>query len=232
MNCRPWLERVAEELAGQGLPAGVRTRLLDELRDHLNDLMEGGTNVATDVEMESRMGSPEELAAGAAADYRRAAWVRRHPLLVFGVAPVPVVLLGMMVYLLSFAAIGYVVDAVTHDRGGLESIPRNIIVPVATGFTYSIRFVPFLALAVVFGYLATRYRVRGWWLFAAVVQVAILAGAATAQLDRSDLPGQSQLSVGLGTPLTGWLQAIQLLLPLAIGCLFLRAMVRRARAIA
>jgi hypothetical protein len=231
MDCRHWLERVAEELAGQGLPARVRVRLMDELRDHVDDLTERGTDMATDTQIELWMGSPEELAAGAVADYRRTAWVRRHPFLVFGIAPIPLAFLGVVLYLLAFAAIGYAVEVATQSKGGLEALPRNIILPVATGFTYSIRFVPFLFLAIAFSMLAIRNRMSWWWLASSVLQVAILGGAATSQMHQSDVPGKSTLMVGIGVPFADWLQAIQVLVPLAIGGAFLLIASRGMRSV-
>jgi hypothetical protein len=232
MGHRSWLERVAGELAGQGLPAAVRARLLDELRDHLDDLTEGGTTVATEAQVMERMGEPGELAATAVAEYRRAGWVRRHPVLVFGFAPVPAALVAMVGYVLVAGGIGYVVTAAGYGDEGPNALSRDTLNRIASGFAVTLGFVPFLVAAVWFGWLAVRSRVSGWWLAAAIAQVAILGGAATTQLIPSDLAGQSQLVVGLGIPLSGWRQAAQLLIPVAIGWIALRAANRRAAAIA
>ena len=227
MDCRQWLERLENGLAGQGLPARVNARLMDELRDHLDDLVRGGADMA--IGTECLMGCPEELAVGAAEDYRRTSWVRRHRVLVFGLAPIPLVVLGLALYILAFTSVGYAVDALTQNKGGLRSIPRNILEPVGMGLTFSIRFVPFLILAAIYGWLGVRYRISGWWLAVAVVEVAALAGAATSQLIIGDLPGEGQLMVGLASPVAGWSQAIQLALPLAIGGVFLRVATSRAK---
>lgn len=227
MQRRPWLERVAEELARQRLPGTVRTRLLAELRDHLEDLAEGGIDVETEREPELQMGSPEDLASGAAAEYR-SAWVRRHPLLVFAVAPAPLAILGVVAYMLSAAAAAYAVAAVGYHGEGFQAIPRSVLEPLASGFACSIRFVPFLLVVAAFGWLGLRYRVGRWWLAAALIQIALLGGAATAQLSVSELPGESQLSVGLSSPV-GWLQGVQLLLPLMVGWWFLRVTARREK---
>jgi hypothetical protein len=230
MDRRRWLERVADELAGRGLPAGVRGRLLAELRDHLEDLTEGGADMATAEEVGQRMGEPGELAAAAAAEYRKAVWVRRHPLLVFGLAPAPAVLLGITVYMLAIAAVGYAMDSAGVSD---ESLSRDGLVRAVAAFVwYGVGFVPFLAATAAFGWLAARSGVRGRWLAAAVVQVALFGGMAVVQLNWSDLPGESQLLLGFGFPLVGWRQAAQLLLPLTLGWLSLRAAGRRAAAAA
>jgi hypothetical protein len=228
MDRQRWLEQMANELAGRGVPAGVRARLMDELRDHLDDLMEGGENVSTEADVSRVMGTPEGLADATAGAHRPATWVRRHPLIVFGLAPVPIAVLGTAVYMLAAWAVGSAVAAGYNCE--IEEIPRGVLVPMATVFSYSIGFVPFLALAAAFGWLGVRCRARAWWLAAAVVQVALLASSATTELHPSDLPGASQLIIALNLPLMGWRQAAQLLIPALIGGVYLRAIVRADRA--
>ncbi len=224
MDRRRWLEQMANELAERGVPAGVRARLMEELRDHLDDLTEGGVNVDTEADVSRLMGTPEGLAGASAGAVRPVTWVRRHPLIVFGLAPVPVAFLGVAVYLLAAWAVGAAVAA-GYDCE-ISEIPKGVLIPVATVFAYSIGFVPFLALAVAFGRLGVRCRARARWLAAAVAQVALLAGTATTELHRSDLPGASQLVVALGLPLTDWRQVIQLLIPVLIGGVYLRVIGR------
>jgi hypothetical protein len=220
MDRRRWLERVANELVGQGLPARVRARLLEELQDHLDDLMEGGETMATEAAIAERMGDPGELAAAASAPYRGTRWVRRHPLLVFGLAPLPAILLGVALYTLALVAVGYGAIAVGYDE---DSFSRT----AATALVYGMGFIPFPAVAVILGRLVVRCGVSRWWAVAALAQVTLLAGFATVQLTWSDLPGQSQLMVGFRAPLSGWRQAAQLVLPLVAGWLVIRAAGRR-----
>jgi hypothetical protein len=172
-------------------------------------------------EAENRMGSPVELATSVAAEYRGSSWVRRHPALVFAVAPLPLVILAVATYLLSAAAAAYALEKVAYGGSDLHALPRSIVVPVASAFTFSIRFVPFLVLAAGFGWLALRCGVGKWWLAAAVLQIALLDGIVTANLSVSDLPGDSKLMIGLDS-VVGWLQAVQLVLPLVVGWIFLR----------
>lgn len=205
MDRRRWLEWVAAELAGRGLPAGVRARLLAELRDHLDDLTEG-----EGMEVEQRMGSPAAVAA--AVEHR--GWVRRHPVLVFGLAPVPVLLLTVASYVFIFASLGY---ALLSAAGFDDSAPPDGTVRIAgDALWYGIAFVPFLAVTAAFGWLAVRSG-TGRWAVVALAQVVILAGVVTVRTTWSDLPEQSKLMVGVGLPMTGWRQAAQMLLPLALG---------------
>lgn len=244
MNRLPWLERVAEELARQGMPARVRRRLLDELRDHIDDLTEGGQKMASDKDLERQMGPADELAAGAAAQYRQSSWVRRHPLLVFGMAPVPLTIGFLALYLVLSGVAGYALFALRYGPDAYESVPRDVLERVTLLHSHTVGFVPFLALVVVFGRLAVKYRVSGWWLTAAAVQVAILGGVVASQVILSDVPGNSQFMVGFTLPpwvLSNgavnalspppWRQLAQLVLPLIVGWVFLRA-ARRQQAVA
>ena len=208
MDRRRWLERVEAELVTRGVPAGVRARLLAELRDHLGDLTEGGDRAT---ELERRMGAPAAVAAAV----ERGGWVRRHPLLVFGLAPVPALLLAAVCYMLVLAGLGYAF-------GEEGAPPEGIVRFTAEALLYGIAFVPFLAVAAGFGWLAVRSRASGWWAVVALGQAVTLAAVMTVRSTWSDLPGQSQLIVGVGLPFTGWRQAAQMLLPLALGWYALR----------
>lgn len=220
MDRRQWLERVERELAGRGLPADVRARLLGELRDHLDDLTEGGANVATDVEQ--LMGAPAELAAVAGAEHRRGGWVRRHPVLVFGLAPVPVAAACAVLYGAALVAAGYAAGV-----GGLAT--DATVRTVATALVYGVAFVPFALAALVLARLWTGARIGRGWALAALAQVALVAGAATVQLTWSDLPGQSQLAVGVSVPFAAARQGAQLALPLLVGLAVVWAARREAR---
>ena len=128
MDRRHWLERVDDELAGAGLTAGVRGRLMEELRDHLEDLSEGRGDMATETEVVQWMGDPVELAAAVVAESRQVSWVRRHSLLVFGLAPVPTISMGVALYVSLLVALGYFATAIGYNE---HSFPRA----VATAFT-------------------------------------------------------------------------------------------------
>src|SRR5215212_5391830 len=102
MPHRRWPDRVDDELARRGVPARFRRRLLAELRDHADDLTDGEGLTMTDEERNARLGEPAALAARAAEEYRRARWTSRHPLLVFGLLPLPATLLVFAATVLLF----------------------------------------------------------------------------------------------------------------------------------
>src|SRR5262245_51280339 len=100
MERRPWLERVANELDRRGVPARHRSRFLAELRDHLDDLTEEGFDMANEANADARLGTPADVAAVAATEYARCGWFRRHPVVAFGLLPVPVTMMCLVGYIL------------------------------------------------------------------------------------------------------------------------------------
>jgi hypothetical protein len=243
MDRRPWLERAEGELARRGVPARGRRRLIAEWRDHLADLMDEGLPMTA---TESKMGDPAAVAAGAAEQYRRAGWVRRHPLLTFGLTPLPVVLatfVGMVLVLelsaLAFAELLY---------GDAEQIPRAHIVRLMYGFNYCVRFLPFAVITAWFTRMYLRSGVSVWWYATGVGQVLLIAGTLVSEIYLRDEPGQSTWMVGFAwmpvpisdgqwvlpyLPKVGWPQLAQLAAPLAVvGALFALARRRELRRLA
>jgi hypothetical protein len=239
MSQRTWLERVALELARRGVPAGRRSRLLGELRDHLEDLKEGGMAMAEQT-LEAVLGQPEEVAASAAEEYRRAGWVRRHPLLVFGLAPLPAAVVGVALYLLLAMGVAWVGCMVFGEP---EREAHTVVGRLVVAYVFTAGFVPFAACAVLFGRLAIRHGAGRWWLGLAVAQVALLAWAVVSRLTLSDVPGKSTLTLGLRVPpwngLDSWAALfstagaqplMQFVLPLLVGMIYLRTAPKQERA--
>jgi|SRR5579884_1265821 len=228
MGSRSWLERVGRELARRGVPAGRRSRLLAELRDHLQDLTEGGERMSK-IALDEVLGQPEAVAEQAATAYRKENWIRRHPLWVFGITPLPAALLGLTLYLLLAFGAAWLLERCFGElpvSGDHERLGRILL----TAYAYTIGLVPFVACAVFFGWLAVRSKVSRWWLVVAVAQVGIVAWMVVTSVKFSDVPGQSQLLIGLRLPpwnnLNSWASLLspgllQLALPLAVGMIYL-----------
>jgi hypothetical protein len=86
------VEFVGKLLLRRGVPAGYVGRLLAELTEHREDLVEelrrgGRANEAATIEADVRMGEPAALAEAVLARLRRGSVAGRHPLLTFVVAP-------------------------------------------------------------------------------------------------------------------------------------------------
>ena len=120
MPHRNWAERVDDELARRGVPARFRRRLLAELRDHADDLTDGEGLTMTDDELNARLGEPAALATQAAEEYRRARWTSRHPLLVFGLLPLPATLL---VFAATVLLLGLAASVLGVAPGDVDNLP-------------------------------------------------------------------------------------------------------------
>jgi hypothetical protein len=234
MDHRPWLERVEGELARRGVPARWRRRLLAELRDHLADLTEEGARMTTDqMTLAAQLGPPEQVAATAAEEYRKAGWVRRHPLLVFGLMPVPALVLGFAGTMLFFELV--VAAAAIAAGVSLDDPPRSVAVPLAYTVHFASRILAFVLLMAVFTRLYLRSGVRWGWYAAAAGQILFLAATFFSVLTIRDEPGQSTLMFGLAfLPVPnstlrqiGWSQVAQFAAPLIVGWLMVRAARRR-----
>lgn len=241
MNHQPWRDRLEAELIRRGVPAKFRRRLLAEASDHADDLTEEGEmSCAT---MEARLGRPDEVAATAADQYRRATWTRRHPLLVFGLLPVPlfvltVVVLGVVMPF-AFAGIGWLT---VPDLGSPTA--RGLVVTSAYAVAWALKFVPFAFMTWFFTRRFVRSGVHWGWYAAALTQVLFLAGTFFSTIRYSDVPGDSSLALGFSwmpsptadggttawSPL-GWSQPFQLLVPAGLAWVLVKLARRREAAL-
>ncbi len=67
----PWLEEIRANLTSQGLPQPYIERLVRELRDHHNDIIDEGMNMESEKNSaaDQRMGQPAHIAEAAACEY-------------------------------------------------------------------------------------------------------------------------------------------------------------------
>lgn len=240
----PWIKRVEDELSRQGVPARYRRRLLAELRDHVEDLTDEGMLMQTEDVLNARLGDPEMLAAKAAEEFRRTRWTSRHPLLVFGLLPLPVTLFVFVTTLVLFGLAAYCIGWLI--AGDVGQLPRPVVVALAYSAAWGVRFAPFVLLVVLFSRLHLRSQVSRWWLATAAVQVLVVAGSLVSSVQYSSEPGRSAWILGFAwmpvphgdgwalpfLNLIGWMQALQIAVPLAVGALVFHASHRRQVALA
>ena len=93
------------ELEQRGLPPAYIERLLGELDDHYNDLLEErsssmGAARKLDFEaddLQKRLGEPTQLAIFAAEQYRARSFWGRHPTVTFLLGPLPLLLISWII---------------------------------------------------------------------------------------------------------------------------------------
>lgn len=192
-----WLERYRRELERRGVPLSFQKRFMEELQDHLFDLTEEITmpeNIPPDTlsrTITDRLGAPEHVATATAAEYARGRFAARHPFVMFGVMPLPVTLLLVVMlgipFMLLFDVFGIAV----------EVIPRSVLVALAYTFMWLCRVVPCATAAAVFSRAYVHSKVSAWWFVAAAAQLLAFASLFDCRVCFSDLPGESSLRLGV-----------------------------------
>lgn len=181
----------------------------------------------------TRLGDPAELADRAAEEYRRTRWSVRRTAVVFGLLPLPATATAFAATLLLLWTAAFGIGRMT---GGDENVPRKLVIAFAYASAWGAAFVPFAATAVVFTRLYLRSRVGPGWFVAAAVQILVVAGSLVSSIRYSDVPGQSAWLLGfVWAPIPtndgwilpfadamSWMQATQVLVPIAIGAILLR----------
>ena len=227
MANRVWLDEVRERLAKHALPPAYIRRFMDELSDHFQDIQE--ENMSTDANVLSRLGEPEHVAEAAATAYRRRSFLGRHPtaaFFVFGVSPI--------VSLIAFEAIALCLFALAVWLTGEEEASNFIrkigfvgqeLAPYV--LTICTVVIPTVILSILYCKLAKRLCIRKRWMIVSCISLSAIAMLLHWSVRFSDTPGQNGLTLGLWIPpWCGWVPPLrclgQFLMPLAIGCWFLR----------
>ncbi len=227
MKNQRWLDALRAELIKQGLPKRYIRRLMKELADHTLDLMEEqemDDRKNDCAAMENHLGKPQELAEAAVANYRAAKFVGRHPWLTFLVAPVPVMVLTWIGFVLIGGGLLNALPSILGDAYDVEGKAASewlpLLIWMVRAFDYTLRFVPSAAVVVVFCYLVRRSGRSFRWALAACGLVAVLSAGVQTQLTLSDVPGESAYRVAFGLPLglsiPSMTTIVQFAIPLAI----------------
>jgi hypothetical protein len=234
MSNHRMLETVAAELRRCGLPSAEVARLLQELADHVADLLaeQGGLmNEAMQVNerIESRLGRPEDLVAAALANRRQTSVFGRHPILSFVMAPIPLAILSWAGFFLLWIGLVQATGWILGENA-LRDLPalRDYLMMI---MKVGMRFLAPAVAVVLLCWCAKRGGMSWRWTLAATCLVALLAGALVVQSTISTEARKGTITFGLGMPVLHWVNLIQLLVPLSVGTLFLwRARSHRLRA--
>jgi hypothetical protein len=176
MDARPWLEQLRDELARRNLPPLYRERLLSELADHITDSMEDP--MSTDAQdlralVTHQLGSPREVAASAAREYRKGHFCGRHPILSFMFRPIVALPLlwaaSLLVFGVSLKLLGVGGGEPTAEQ---LQLARTVLPYVVSAMVV----VPIALAAAIFCWLGQRAAVGWRWPLAACLLLAILSG--------------------------------------------------------
>ena len=218
MNAERWLEHLRAELVRRKLPPFYVERFVLELSDHFSDCMED--RMSTDAKdlhgVFQRLGSPGQVATSAAQEYRRARFSRRHPVLTFVLFPV------LSLPVLWFCKIALVVLLVKmlgieSGKQGVRSALWDVADAALPFVIVSLTVLPVAIAAAFFCRLAMRADVNWKWSLAACSLLAVIGGAAVAQLALPTETTRGSLSFGFGISThPSAAQVLQFLVPLAI----------------
>jgi hypothetical protein len=239
MSKQRLLETVAVGLRRQGLPAADIARLLDELDDHVTDILtEEGVLMHEPMEMkeriEARIGRPELLVAAAVANRRQASFFGRHPVWSFIVAPIPLAVLAWTAFVFGFfglleGAAWLFGDAFAIEGKVVSEWPTWLFYTIKA-FEYAAPFLPSALVAVLLCWCAKRGGLSWKWTLTACGLVAFVAWTLVVQMKLPEEPGQGQYMLGFGLPFFRLMNFFQLLVPLAVGTLYLLGSRRRTAA--
>lgn len=218
MTNQPWLDEVQKRLAKNDLPPSYIQRLMEELADHFQDLTEETMN--TEANVLSRLGEPNQVAGVAIQAYRQRTFFGRHPfakLWVFAVSPVAAMFLVFALLFLGVLAFCGICG-ISGIKKHAQSIDPTAL---AWGISLFAIILPAALLTISYCRWAKRFGVGKRWMLVSSGVLAVIAMLSYQNVALSDMPGQSQLTVGLGLGLPpSLLQFVQLLIPLAIGLWF------------
>ena len=219
MSNHRMLETMAAELRRHGLSSAEVARLLQELDDHVADLFaEQGGHM--DERIEARLGRPEALVAAALANRRQASIFGRHPVLSFVVAPIPVAILSWVGLLLLWLGLLEATGWILGEKEVLRDCP-GLRVYAVKAIEIGMRFLAPALTGALLCWCANRAGMSWRWTLAATCLVALVAEALVFQVKMSAGPGHGAIVFGLGFPVLQWINLVQLLVPVAVGAVFL-----------
>jgi hypothetical protein len=220
----PWLEQLRELVNRQGLPPQYLERLFEELSDHFQDIQEEkkGMDAEQVSTPDTRMGEPSELAQVVGSEYRKRSFSQKHPVVMFAVMPVLLLLgiwsgLGLLAYGIEsmFAEPAEpVASSLTEPAEPVASNLTEPAEPVASNLTEQliccgVIWLPVTLTTVIFCRAAQRRRVSWRWSMLTAATLAVFPGM-TVRLS------PSMLAIGL-VPMLSVTAVLQFMLPLAIG---------------
>lgn len=165
-----WHNELLAALRREQLPQAYIVRLSDELCAHFDDLLQETSGMDAPLsEIAHRLGTPEQLAQAAAEEFRRRSLVHRHPLCVFGLLPVPALLLSWI----GLGATNFLIGTLAGDVDGpLTWDDAQLINAIAT---FEL-LLPIPGLMAIFTQLAYRQGMAMRWSLLSTGVLALLAG--------------------------------------------------------
>jgi uncharacterized membrane protein HdeD (DUF308 family) len=213
MASHPSRDELRSELRRQGLPLAYITRLLSELDDHYEDLLEERSTsmgAARKLQTESisqenvhtRLGEPAQLALFAAERYHSRSFWGRHQLMTFVLGPLPLLMLFWVAAAYAVDGTGTGIAYVCEHVFGLKDetfVPKDHLWAQAVmmvAFSWLMIAVCPLAVAGLLCRIARRNAVSWWWPVVACALLAIVAGFLTVSYRLALEPHEGMMMMG------------------------------------
>jgi hypothetical protein len=215
MASHPSRDELERELRRRRLPQAYIARLLAELDDHYEDLLEERStsmgaarklqidqHETSPDELQQRLGQPTQLAAFAAEQYHARSFWGRHPLVTFGFAPLPLLAAGWTAAVLGVfwacMGIGYVCE---HWFGLSDEMSRpqdHLLAQaiVTACASWLIMVFPPLTVAALLCRVARRNALSWRWPIAACILMSLVAGLLFVKYRLALAPNNGQLMIG------------------------------------
>jgi len=155
MEKRRWLEELRTLLAAQELPSAYIERMVLEMSDHLDEVMEEKSGMKIE-EVTDRAGNPVDLAQTVAEEYRKRLFCRRHSILTFVVLPVPALILLWVSFLVVQCGLGLLLRPFAAELADNTSPAALVLIIAIELVGFGLMMVPFCLPAAVLCRLARR----------------------------------------------------------------------------
>src|SRR5215469_8494028 len=157
-----WPDQLRAELGRQGLPTPYISRLVEELSDHVADIASEDSSV--DVDINGRLGTPQQLAVIAKAEYRHRTFAGRHRLLTFMAGPIFAMIATMaVVWLVAFVFLESFDTVLAGRIPGFDEVGSAAVRAAVLHVFHSLdRFLPFALPAWLFVRLGRRTGMPVW----------------------------------------------------------------------
>ena len=161
-----WRNQLVEELRRQGLPGSHVDRLVEEFTDHATDVLSENQSMDAEQTLESRLGTPEQLAKD---EFNRTTFAGRHPILTFVVGPIAAVFVALLIPILPVILAGEVClsfhawNNVHHSAAAtMKEQPSTVKDGFLQGVGLFVRFVPFMLATWFFVSMGWRAAQQKW----------------------------------------------------------------------
>ncbi len=216
----PSRNELRTELEQRGLPPAYIERLLGELDDHYNDLLEersSSMSAARKLDFETndlqeRLGEPTQLAIFATEQYQARSFWGRHPIVTFMLGPLPLLVVSWIITAETIVGFGIGLNYICEHWFGVEQ--DKVVYAdhlwlqagVMTFFIWVVVAFPPVLVAAAMCRTARRNALKWRWPIIACTLISLVAGFLAVSYRLALQPNEGQIVIGADCALSArWL---------------------------